>query len=244
MKIVEIKKLKNQYKIKFFMENDFVSLLFFEEVLIEFNIFKPQEISFETYNEMILLNQFYLGFYKSIKYLKNYHTKQELISYLEKNDLYSESLIEKLENLNLINDSKYKEKYVNELKNKKKGKVYIENKLKEKNLDTNISYIEELDNAKEVLNKYFLIHKKDLISINMLKDKSIKKLLELGYSNDVIEKVISEFDFSIDELKNLKETYKKIDKNKMDKTKIISFLLRKGYKYSDVKNILGGDIND
>ena len=135
-------------------------------------------------------------------------------------------------------------------------KLYGENRIKEElykkgiteeNIDKiEFSYEKEINKAKSLLKKSE--HKYSSSSFEDKKKHLYELLLRQGYSYDIASSLINNLEGydKKEELSNLKNEYKKAItkyKNKYDGSelneKVINYLLRKGYKYQDIKNIKG-----
>ena len=171
--------------------------------------------------------------------------KKEIVKYLQRK-MYDEKIIKnvinKLEDLNLLNEKNYIKAYTNDKINlSNEGPYKIKNSLidmnfNESDIDEYLSSIDS-DIWEEKLDK--IINKKK----NLMKSKSyymfINKLkndlFNLGYDKYMIEDKLSNIKYESNAL--IKDYEKSEKKFKGDKTKIINSLLRKGYSYEEIKSI-------
>jgi len=97
-----------------------------------------------------------------------------------------------------------------------------------------------------LINNYY--QRNNTISYRNIQRKIKEKLFLKGFTNDVIDKAMAEYDFEYDlekeklalEKDYLKAShrYEKKLEGKDLRNKIIDTLLKKGYNYEDIKNIL------
>jgi amidophosphoribosyltransferase len=173
------------------------------------------------------------------------------------NDDELNRLINDLERNNYINDYNYIKRIFNESESKLKGKLYIESKLKGKELDENIikAFFEHY-NEEELANKLSNREYKKLENKhpkNTIINKISYKLNYNGFSEYVINDVISSLEhikrsdntllIEKDYLKLVKK-YQNKYKDKELERKVIESLLLKGYNYKSVKEYIGGIPHD
>lgn len=125
---------------------------------------------------------------------------------------------------------------------KNKNLNYIKQKLREKLFPNNtveeILNSEFLEEGKSILDP-FSVRKK--IENYKQKGKSItyikQKLIERSEDKSLVESWIKEAFWNEEDLENLKKEYKRLEW-RFEKQKIVEKLLRKWFKYGDIKNII------
>jgi len=243
MKINKIIKLKNgKYKIK--LDED--ELTTYSEVIIENNILYKKEVDNGLYNTIIDMTIYYDIYYKCLKHIdKKIRSKKEIEEYLKKQGSDPntiEKIINKLEDINLINDSNFARAYIND-------KIYLSNyginKIRQELLinGVNINIIEEeLDKIdknelknklKKIINKRLYSNKK--YSIYQLKQKIINDMIILGYDKEDIIDIINNYEINDDDI--LLKEYNRL-KNKYDLNKLKQKLLSKGFSYEQINSII------
>ena len=162
------------------------------------------------------------------------------------------NIIDKLKELNYLNDKNYAEELIHELNNKGYGYDKIIQNLVSDGIDKedySLIYDEEfeIEKAKKHLNN--LMNKFKSQSQKKQKESMFNAYYRLGFKKDVINLVLSsinQYDL-LDEINNLKFDYLKItikmDENQLkeNRQKIIDKLLRKGYSFKDIDNVLKGE---
>ena len=112
--------------------------------------------------------------------------------------------------------------------------------------------LEELDDDEEyqaamlLINNYY--KKNTSISYRNIQRKIKEKLFLKGFTNEIIDKAMSQYDFEYDnekeklalekDMTKALNRYSKKIQGKELKNKIIDTLLKKGYNYEDIKHIL------
>lgn len=196
MKINKIVKIKdNKYKI--YLEDDIITT--YDNVILENDLLYKKSIDKELYNKIVYDTSFYDIYNKVVKYiLKKRRSEKEILKYLEKYNLSKldiNKIIDKLKQLNLINDLEYCRAFIND-------KVYLSkngfNKIRIDLLEQNIpidiieNELSKVDQSiinnrleKLILKKINSNHK---YSNNHLKQKILNEMINLGYSkNSIIE---------------------------------------------------------
>ena len=190
-----------------------------------------------------------------VKDYSKYEIKELIKDKLNDDEL--NRLINDLERNNYINDYNYIKRIFNESESKLKGKLYIESKLKGKELDENIikAFFEHY-NEEELANKLSNREYKKLENKhpkNTIINKISYKLNYNGFSEYVINDVISSLEHikSSDNTLLIEKDYLKLVKKYQNKykdkeleRKVIESLLLKGYNYKSVKEYIGGIPHD
>lgn len=195
--------------------------IIYDDVLLTFNIYKPCEITKDTYDNIIEENNFYEGYYKAIKYISfKMRSEKEVYQKMSVLDISKQSIykiIAKLKEDGYIDNKKYAKAFILDEVNlslngpkkiaielKKKG---ISNAIIEKelhNIDINIFK----NNASKYIDKKVKINKSG--SLAMLKLKLKKDLYNLGYSEEYFIDYLNSI--TIDEDENYQKDKAKIEK--------------------------------
>lgn len=200
MNIKKIEKLKNN-KYKIFLDDDFI--ITYDNVILMYNLLYKKDIDKDLYKKIVSSTKYFDAYNKLVKYImKKRRSKKESIEYLKKyfNDLsYNDinSIIEKLEDLNIINDSEYCKAYINDkiyLSNQGINKIRIEllsQEIPEDVIDIELKKVDTgLLNSK--LEKAILkkINSNKKHSNYHLKQKIMNEMINLGYSKQIVEEII------------------------------------------------------
>ena len=226
---------------------------YFDNYLYPGTIIKKEEMNRLLKEEEIISAYIYL---KRITAKRDYFISSLKMKIKEKYSLCDEDieyLIRKLEKEGIIDEEKLINNYVYEMYEKGYSKRYIENKLKERNCFSPLTY-DFLIYDRE----YFLLLIEDLY--RKLKNKRgdpfcqiERSLLSMGYKKEEYNSYLEYFFSSLNDEEKMKNEEKKIsslkeeinrlffkeEKNlKKDRrkteAKMISSLLKKGYKYEDI----------
>lgn len=251
MKIHNIKKLKNN-KYQILLDNEIIST--FDSVILENNLLYKKEIDNVLYNKIIQDTNYYNVYNKVEKLiLKKMRSEKEIRLYLLKYELSQsqiEKIINKLKNINLINDVEYCKAYINDkVYLSKRGINIIKKELIQQNIDISIieNEIEKIDygalniKLEKIIKKKINANKK--YSNSFLKRKILNEMINLGYPKTEILQII--------EL-NLKDDNKIIERefyklyNKLNKkynsfelfNKIEQSLVLKGFNIYEVKAMI------
>ena len=178
------------------------------------------------------------------------YTKFQIIKHLNnKFELTEDSInqiIDKLESLNLLNDSEYAKSFIKRLNNKMMSYKVINKKLKEIGVTKDIIQdafssivINDSENCDKKANKYYYTVKGK--SSNMKKQTIISKLVKDGFSIENAKKSVNKLDFSDDQINDnklikkyaMKAYNKYVGKYKGSelRNKIFQFLIGKGFEY-------------
>ncbi len=243
MKIQKFKKVgRNKYKVLF----DNEELTLYEDIILKYDLLITKEISIDMLDEVIKDNNDYEAYNSALNYIEvKMRNKKELYDYLYKKG-YEEELINntinKIDKLGLLNDKAYIKAYINDKVNLTlDGPYKIRKALLD--LDFNESDINDYLNTfsykiwKSKLEK--LINKKKNLmktkSYYMFMQKMKNDLYNMGYESDMIDDLLQKVDYKSDALE--KDYQKASKKYKDDNTKIINYLLRKGYNYEEIKTL-------
>lgn len=224
-----------------------------EDTIIKYGIFKGKEYSKTEFKKILKEIEIQKLFNKCLNYI-SYQTrsKHEIYAYLDKqnkdkkfsqNDFYQ--IVNKLTKLNYVDDLKYALSVLDYYRGHK-GKEYIINHLKDKQVDKEIiekvivKYDDEEEVALQVLDKIHLQYRK--YPLNKQKVMITQKMIRDGFSlssiNHAFDKIIL-IDESDDTLeKDIIKLKKKYDNKELSdyekRNKIIASLMNKGYTYSNI----------
>lgn len=258
--------VKSIYKIKNNM-NEVVFLFDESEIILELSdkIIKSYDltigklISKETFDILKDHEQVTRAYNKALKFLtvKDYtynQMKKKLMDSGSYDDAQLDATLELLQEKNLINDEAYTLNYIKRctrlgiglnkaiynLRNYGISSEIIDQCLEENSLD------DEYNAATELIDMYY--NRNNGFSYKAMLKKIRDKLYIKGFTSEAIEKAISDYDFKFDyekeqqalEKEFLKQKKKHIKKyhDQQLKEKIIDSLLRKGYNYEHIKEII------
>lgn len=219
--ILKITKERNQFYLLWLSSEEKIRVS--EDCLIEKRLLKGQEISDEIIQEIQTSNNVEAGFQLALNYLSyQTRTEREMRNYLVKKEIESidrEKIIQRLINMQLINDQQFSESYVRtQMKISDKGPKVIEQQLKQKGLSPEniqhglIEYSVEnqLEVAQRVASK--AMKRYQTKSFQEAKQKVRYYLLQKGFTSDITERVMEELAFEKDEEKEWESLQKEGDK--------------------------------
>lgn len=241
MQINKFKKVgKSKYKI--FFDNTDITL--YEDIILKYDLLLKKDIDVDLLDQIIDENKYYEAYHMSLSYIEiKMRNKKEIIKYLNQKgfeDDVIEYVLNKLTELNLLNQDNYIRAFIND-----KINLTLDGPFKIRNSLIELEFDEvEIDNYlntfssdvwEEKLEK--IINKKKSLmktkSYYMFINKMKNDLYNMGYEKDMIEKYLSNIEY---ESNSLDKDFDKANKKfKGDKTKITNSLLRKGYSYEEIK---------
>ena len=249
MEIVKlIKKNKNVYQVKF---SDNTSLNFYDDTIINYNLLANKNIDDLQIKDIINYNNKIDAYYKALNYINiKLRTKNEIRKKLRDYDKsIVDDVINMLEKQKYLNDEMYIKSYINDqinltLNGPKKILYDLENK-GFKDLDKYSSLLVDV-NWQEKITK--IITKKEKsnhnLSIKFLKIKIEKDLLNLGYSKDLYQDALDNYEFldNVEIINKEINKYKKKYKDKYDeeklKNKLKYYLYQKGFDINNFDDLL------
>ena len=244
MKINKFKKVgKNKYKIIF----DNTDLTLYEDVILKYDLLIKKDVDLDLIDKIIEENKYEDAFESSVSYIEiKMRNKKEIIDYLRKkefNESHINYAVDKLNKLNLLNEKRYIEAFINDKVNLTlDGPFKIRNALldfdfSENDIDNYLNTFSS-DIWESKLNK--IINKKKSLmknkSYTMFINKLKLDLYNMGYDKYMIDNMLMNIEYSSNAIDKEIEKAKKKFKN--DKNKIISSLLRKGYNYEEINSKL------
>ena len=242
MEIRKFKKVgKNKYKILF----DTEELTLYEDIILKYELLIKKEITLDDLDKIIKDNNDYDAYNMALNYIEvKMRNRKELYLYLSKKG-FEKSLINetisKIEKLGLLDNKAYIKAYINDKVNLtldgpyKIKKSLIDLDFNENDID---NYLNTFDDKvwKSKIEK--LINKKKSIMKNksyyMFIQKMKNDLYNMGYDSYMIDDKLKDIKYESNALEN---DYKKACKKYDDETKIINYLLRKGYSYEEIKTL-------
>lgn len=248
MKILKYKKIKNKYKVYF--DND-SSIDLYENTILNNNLLLKKDISESDLDKIKKDNEKEEIYERSLKYINiKMRSKEEIKKYLSKykyNNSSIEYVIKKLENSKIINDELYIKAYIYDKINlSNDGPNKIKHYLLSEKMDENLinNYIDEIDEevVKNKLNR--LVDKKiktiKNCSGNVLKQKITMYFINLGYSKEMIEEVLSNKDVDNNEegVKLYNKLYNKYSKKYQGyelENLLRQKMYQKGFDLSEIK---------
>ena len=213
----------------------------------------------DTFNTLKDLEQISRAYNKALKYLsvKDYTEQQmrkKLMNSGDYDDAQLDATIQLLSEKNLINDHLFTLNYFKRCTRLGIGHNKAIYNLRSYGVDSEIIdlCLEELDDDEEyqaamlLINNYY--KKNTSISYRNIQRKIKEKLFLKGFTNEIIDKAMSQYDFEYDnekekfalekDMTKALNRYSKKIQGKELKNKIIDTLLKKGYNYEDIKHIL------
>lgn len=254
MKIIKIiPKNKKEYEIILEKSDSF---LIFDETILKFNVMIGKILSNDDLSNIRKYNNLMKEYFACIKKIKSkLKTEKEIFNYLKEKKLSEEDIliiIEKLHKINLINDNKYIEAFINDsIYLSLNGPYKIKNELVKKGFESNKIdiFLESIDDNlwMEKINKFInkKIKENRKLSGKEFKYKIKSDLIYLGYPAELFLESLDNINISNDlqilekEYHKLKKKYsKKInDVNKLN-LKIKYDLVFKGYSEEEIENVL------
>ncbi|MDD7352743.1 MAG: RecX family transcriptional regulator [Peptoniphilaceae bacterium] len=172
-----------------------------EETLIEFGIYKGQEVEDEIIEKLKFEDEKSNALLIAYKFLQRNKTEKQLIDHLYKNKVSKniiDIIIPILNEKKYLNDEDYARRYLYDAMNiKKYGKIKIIYMLRSKGIDNRIiekimkDYDYELEylNAEKLISKKLDANEKDLKKINSAK----KYLQSRGFEFEIVNFIVDEY---------------------------------------------------
>ncbi len=247
--ITKVEQKGNKYLV--YVNDSIESITFNLDQLVEYHIVKGNSFYPQEWDKIINSLDFGKILDKTLYYIDyKFRTKQEIINYLNKNNVsisIQDEIINKLISLKYIDDEKYSQIYIEEKINSLMGPKVIKYNLNLKGINQNI-YNPIIDNIDSDvwINNAILVANKTLNTIkgyplNKQKETVYTRLSRMGYSNEVINKTISKVEYSTLDIDILNKQLLLLKNKGLDKTKIISKLLSNGYTFEDLKPLIDFD---
>lgn len=248
-KVVTIIKVRAKGK-KFLVNTDLndEEYTFVEDVIVNNRIIKGAIFSEEEWN-LINNNQSTSMLLDKMLHFIDYkmRTEKEVIQKLNELKAQEKQIIEvinRLKEINYLDDERYANQYVQECINQGKGKVFVKYNLEQKGVENSIisQALNEYhnDTERKIAKTVAINYQRTINSHPSLKQKELimQKLIRNGFSLDIANTIIRNIEFEEDSLENLAKEYDKLLDKTTDQNKIITSLLQKGYRYSDIKKVI------
>lgn len=244
MQINKIKKMTNSNYRIIFTDDTYITL--YEDLILKNNLLYQKTLDRKKIENLLKENEYYDLYNKCLNYInKKMRSKKEILEHLKKsttNEKYINNIINKLENIKLINDELYTKSFIQDkLFLSPNGPIKIKNELMERNIDISIinKYIEDIDEQviydklKKLIEKKIKTDHKN--STNMLKQKILYQMLNLGYEKSQIIEILNNSNFN----NNILLEYQKIiRKGIFDKRIIKNKLYQKGYNMDEIEEVI------
>lgn len=257
--IFPIKNNKNEVSFTYDENESTVTLELSDKVIDQYQLQRGKTIDRDTFNTLKDLEQISRAYNKALKYLsvKDYTEQQmrkKLMNSGDYDDAQLDATIQLLSEKNLINDHLFTLNYFKRCTRLGIGHNKAIYNLRNYGVDSETIdlCLEELDDDEEyqaailLINNYY--KKNTSISYRNIQRKIKEKLFLKGFTNEIIEKAMSQYDFEYDNEKeklalekDMTKAYNRYSKKlqgKELKNKMIDTLLKKGYNYEDIKHIL------
>ena len=252
MKIELIKKLANA-KYKFKIDNS--EIILYEDVIIDNNLLYKKEIDNELFEKILKDNLYYDAYNKVLKYINiKMRSIYEVENYLNKlniDDNDKNKIINKLKEINLLNDKVYASAFVSD-------KIHLSNdgplKIKKELLGKKISeeiIDEELNNYdnsifEEKVKKIITKKKNSKYSNYIFKQKLLSFFINLGYETELVLPIVDSIEVNTNDIvkKEYDLLYKKLSSKFNDKKldyEIRNRLYKKGFNMEEINNIKESD---
>lgn len=248
MKIIKYKKTtKGRYKV---LLDDDRTLLLYEDVILKHELLLKKELTEDEIFEAEKYNQECDVYYVALNSINSrFKSVLELRKYLEKKEYLSELIelaINKLLKQGYLNDRSFCKSYINnQIITTSKGPYKIRRELRDKGVSDDIIEDEivifdnelEIEKVTKLADRMFRTNKTRGGSV--LRKKITTDLTNMGYSTDIIYKVLSNYDFTNDKdivKKEYDKLYKRLSRKYSDKEleyKIKEGLYKKGLYYED-----------
>ena len=187
-------------------------------------------------------------FEKVLKYIDyKPRTEKEVIDYLDEHSATSimvKNIIKRLKTIGFIDDDRYARIFVEEEIRHQKGPNAIKHVLLTKGISEEITnkYLEVYDSEFLFENALDMGRKtlKTVVGLPIQKQKEsvYTRLYRMGYDYSIINRVLSNLEYSELNFDLLERDYLKLKSKEEDKNKIIQKLLAKGYNYGDIKKVI------
>ncbi|MGI6325118.1 MAG: RecX family transcriptional regulator [Bacilli bacterium] len=247
MEIKKITKLKNgQYQL---LLSDDSTINVYEDIIVAHQLLPNKKIDDQLLAQINIDNQYATSYNLALKYL-NYRlrSEQEIIDYFTNKNITNEIInatITKLKAQNYINDQVFTQAFINDkILMTNWGPYKIQNELQKYGIFSDVNTImtgDIIEKRVKAIIKKMTVRNKSL-SLNMLKNKILNYLINIGYSKDMVINYIDELELP-NEYQNYKKEYEKLYRKYKDKypeeqlDKIIkNKLYQKGFDCSKFTN--------
>lgn len=257
LKITTIRKEKGAfYQVKF---EDKRELRVSEDLLVRYRLLKGTEIDEKTFEEIKKSAGYDIGLQLAMNYISyQLRTEQEMRIYLKDKEITSDDskkIIQRLKELQLIDDIDYGKSYVRtQLRLSDKGPQALMQQLRKKGLKDEV--IQEVIVLYTPENQFEIGVRTATKMLNTIRGKSHRetlqklrmKLMQKGFSSDIISMVMEEIPNEKDEDDEWdalqKEGAKLIRRHRTDKQKIKQKLYQKGFDFDLIQRFIDEEVLD
>lgn len=229
-----------------------------EDLLLKYRLFKDAQLSAEAYRELQQNVYYDLGLQQAMNYISyQLRSEKEVRTYLRDKEIPAvdrEKILQRLKELQLVNDQIYGESYVRtQMRTSDKGPIVVKQQLRQKGLSSELVdlVIHEYDPETQFDNAYHLAEK----NLRKIRSKSFKETLQKirgtlmtkGFTSEVIQLVMDELPLEKDDeqetaaLQQEAERLWRRHQNKVPRVrnqKIKQSLYQKGYQLEDIQQYL------
>lgn len=253
-KITKIQAQKRKGRYNIFLDGKYAFPVA-EQTLIDFRLMNDVELTDEDIKEIQDSENINKAYGDAVNYLSyQLRTKKEIKDYLYKKEYHRDAVdevISRLEKLHYLDDASYAKSFINtQLRTTANGPKIIEQKMVKKGVPNNviqdaiveIDYDTLLENATDFAKKQ--ARKQSRASFKQMLTKLRASLYQKGFDNEIIETVIKNLDLEPDEDEELDKLKKLVDKvqHRYDNpTKLINYLMTKGYHFDEIKKVLSSE---
>lgn len=248
MNIEKIKKVGKKYKI--LLENG-DEIKTYDDVIINYGLLYKKGIDNDLLNKITIDNNYYDIYYKTVNYItKKLRSEKEINSYIDKNNPNNadkEKIINKLKQINLINDTNFVKAYIADkinLSNEGPNKIYkslLEHNIKEELILSELNKIDDCiisDKLTKIIAKRV---KNTKYSGYKLKYKILSELVNLGYDKTLILEKLENINIDQDINKEADKIYRNLSKKYQGETliyKLKTKLYNKGFQLDEINNYI------
>lgn len=253
-KITKIQAQKRKGRYNIFLDGKYAFPVA-EQTLIDFRLMNDVELTDEDIKEIQDSENINKAYGDAVNYLSyQLRTKKEIKDYLYKKEYHRDAVdevISRLEKLHYLDDASYAKSFINtQLRTTANGPKIIEQKMVKKGVPNNviqdaiveIDYDTLLENATDFAKKQ--ARKQSRASFKQMLTKLRASLYQKGFDNEIIETAIKNLDLEPDEDEELDKLKKLVDKvqHRYDNpTKLINYLMTKGYHFDEIKKVLSSE---
>lgn len=226
-----------------------------ESTLIEFRLMKDLELTDAQVTLIKNKENTNKAYGDAVNYLSyELRTEKEIKDYLYKKEYTTPTImdvLDRLKELNYVDDATYAQSFINtQLRLSANGPKIIEQKMFKKGvpdliIKEKMSEIDQdilLENATDFAKKQLRKTNHGSFKQQMIKLK--QSLYSKGYSGDITNQAIESLDLEKDEdeeLDNLRKMINKVSHRYDNTSKLINYLMGKGFSYSEIKRALEED---
>ena len=248
MNIEKIKKVGKKYKI--LLENG-DEIKTYDDVIINYGLLYKKGIDNDLLNKITIDNNYYDIYYKTVNYItKKLRSEKEINSYIDKNNPNNadkEKIINKLKEINLINDTNFVKAYIADkinLSNEGPNKIYkslLEHNIKEELILSELNKIDDGIISDKLTKMIAKRVKNTKYSGYKLKYKILSELVNLGYDKTLILEKLENINIDQDINKEADKIYRNLSKKYQGETliyKLKTKLYNKGFQLDEINNYI------